>query len=112
MYDYTKSIRSYDVTSDTFAHLGFTNQLVKIKIKTRGYYEINFEINTFFESYAKNNFYKTTENLINLKHQNDTHPPLYLRANVTVQQFDEFHKTFNIKKRDGMYLKEDARIEF
>ena len=34
------SSRSYGVTSATFAHLGFTNQLVKIKIKTRGYYEI------------------------------------------------------------------------
>ena len=28
--------------------------------------------------------------------------------NVPVQQFDEFHKTFNIKKRDGMNLKEKA----
>lgn len=32
--------------------------------------------------------------------------------NVPVPQIDEFYKTFNIKKRDGMNLKEKARIEF
>lgn len=72
----------------------------------------NFDYKLFFESYAKNNFYKTTENVINLNHQNDTHPPLYLRVNVTVQQFDEFYKTFNIKRKDGMFLKKEDRIEF
>lgn len=72
----------------------------------------NFDYKLFFESYAKNNFYKTTENVINLNHQNDTHPPLYLRVNVTVQQFDEFYKTFNIKRKDGMFLKDEDRIEF
>ena len=72
----------------------------------------DFDYKLFFESYAKNNFYKTTENVINLNHQNDTHPPLYLRVNVTVQQFDEFYKTFNIKRKDGMFLKKEDRIEF
>ena len=72
----------------------------------------NFDYKLFFESYAKNSFYKTTENVINLNHQSDTHPPLYLRVNVTVQQFDEFYKTFNIKRKDGMFLKKEDRIEF
>lgn len=72
----------------------------------------NFDYKLFFESYAKNNFSKTTENVISLNHQNDTHPPLYLRVNVTVQQFDEFYKTFNIKRKDGMFLKKEDRIEF
>ena len=31
---------------------------------------------------------------------------------IYVPQIAEFHKTFNIKKREGMYLKEKARIEF
>jgi len=30
---------------------------------------------------------------------------------IYVPQFDEFYKTFNIKKREEMYLKEKARIE-
>ena len=31
---------------------------------------------------------------------------------IYVPQIDEFYNTFNIKKRDGMNLKEKARIEF
>ena len=31
---------------------------------------------------------------------------------IYVPQIDEFYKAFNIKKREGMYLKEKARIEF
>jgi len=72
----------------------------------------NFDYKLFFESYAKNNFYKTTENVIEYLHEKDTHPPYYLRVNITVQQFDEFYKTFNIKRKDGMFLKKEDRIEF
>ena len=31
---------------------------------------------------------------------------------IYAPQIAEFYKTFNIKKREGMYLKEKARIEF
>lgn len=50
-------------------------------IKEDFYQAVNYDRlkNEQLSSYAKNNFYKTTENLINLKHQNDTHPPLFLR---------------------------------
>ena len=72
----------------------------------------NFDYRLFFESYAENNFYKATEQFIKYLHENDSHPPYNLRVNITVQQFDEFYKTFNIKRKDGMYLKEKERIEF
>ncbi len=72
----------------------------------------NFDYKIFFESYAKNSFYKTTEKVTKYLHENDTHPPLYLRVNVTVQQFDEFYKAFNIKLKNGMYLEKKERIEF
>ena len=72
----------------------------------------NFDYKLFFESYAKNNYYKTTENVIEYLHEKDTHPPYYLRVNITVQQFYEFYKTFNIKRKDGMFLKDEDRIEF
>ena len=40
----------------------------------------------------------------------DPHPFNYLRANITVQQFDEFQETYDIKEGDGMYLAPEDRI--
>lgn len=41
---------------------------------------------------------------------NDPHPFNYLRANVTLQQFDEFIETYGIKPGDKMYLPKEGRI--
>ena len=41
----------------------------------------------------------------------DEHPFNYLRANVTLAQFDEFVETYNIQPGDGMYIPEDQRIK-
>ena len=40
----------------------------------------------------------------------DPHPFNYLRADITVQQFDEFQETYGVKKGDGMYLAPEDRI--
>ncbi len=40
----------------------------------------------------------------------DTHPADYIRANYTVQQFDEFYRTFNIKPNDNMYVAPGKRV--
>ena len=40
----------------------------------------------------------------------DTHPLSYQRVNVTLQQFDEFLETYDIKEGDGMYLAPEDRI--
>ncbi len=40
----------------------------------------------------------------------DPHPLHYLRGNVTMQQFDEFNETYDIKEGDGMYLAPENRI--
>ncbi|NLG04839.1 MAG: M13 family metallopeptidase, partial [Clostridia bacterium] len=40
----------------------------------------------------------------------DSHPLGYLRTNVTVQQFDEFIETYDIKEGDNMYLAPEDRI--
>ena len=41
----------------------------------------------------------------------DSHPYAYLRTNVTVAQFDEFYKAFNIKKSDKMYIPKADRVK-
>ena len=40
----------------------------------------------------------------------DSHPPMYLRCNVTLQQFDKFLETYDIQEGDGMYLAPEDRI--
>ena len=40
----------------------------------------------------------------------DPHPLHYLRGNVTMQQFDEFYETYDIKEGDGMYIAPEKRI--
>lgn len=41
---------------------------------------------------------------------NDVHPKACLRTNVTVQQFDEFYKAYDVKPGDNMYLAPEYRI--
>ena len=40
----------------------------------------------------------------------DPHPLHYLRSTATIQQFDEFYETYDIKEGDGMYLAPEKRI--
>lgn len=40
----------------------------------------------------------------------DTHPLNYLRVNATLQQFEQFHRTYGIREGDGMYLAPENRV--
>lgn len=40
----------------------------------------------------------------------DVHSPAKLRANLQVQNIDDFYTTFNIEKGDKMYLEKEDRI--
>ena len=40
----------------------------------------------------------------------DNHPLHYLRANVTMAQFDEFVDCYDLKEGDGMYMAPEDRI--
>ncbi|WP_024865058.1 M13 family metallopeptidase [Butyrivibrio sp. FCS014] len=51
----------------------------------------------------------TTEYMENQALSN-SHPLNYLRVNVTFSQFDEFYKTYGIKKWNGMYIAPKDRI--
>ena len=42
--------------------------------------------------------------------QVDVHGPCYLRANMPPRNFPEWYETFNVKKRDGMYLAPSKRV--
>ena len=40
----------------------------------------------------------------------DEHPLNFLRTNVTLMQFDEFIKTYDIQPGDGMYMDPAHRL--
>ena len=42
--------------------------------------------------------------------QVDVHGPAYLRTNMPPRNFPEWYATFNVKKRDGMYLPPSKRV--
>ena len=70
----------------------------------------NFDYQAFFRAYAESwariNTFEQEQYSVNY----DSHPPFYLRANATVQQFEEFYTAFDVKEGDGMYLAPEARI--
>lgn len=69
-----------------------------------------FDYKMFFEAFATNwrGIYPVEfEQYLNY---NDPHPKFYQRTNVTVQQFDEFYETYDIKPGDNMYLAPEERV--
>ena len=70
----------------------------------------DFDYKKFFEAYARlwaMRFVKSTEVW---RAQVDEHPLCYLRTNVTVMQFDEFQKAYDVHEGDGMYVAPEDRI--
>ena len=57
-----------------------------------------FDYDEFFRSYAELWVLKTTEEMYQVLLQ-DVHAPNYLRANVNVQQFEEFYETYGRAQR-------------
>lgn len=70
----------------------------------------NFDYAAFFTSYAQLWRDKETYDLVVARTQGDPHPLFFLRANVTLQQFDEFLTAFDIQPGDGMYLEPKDRV--
>ncbi|MBR5376270.1 MAG: M13 family peptidase, partial [Lachnospiraceae bacterium] len=72
--------------------------------------EKDFDYTKFFEQYAKVWRRLLTYEAEYERLTMDAHPIHYLRTNVTLQQFDEFLKAYDIKKGDNMYLAPEDRI--
>ena len=70
----------------------------------------SFDYDKFFTSYAHIwAFIRTRETELQRIMQ-DPHPLPYMRTNVTVQQYQEFYDTYDIKEGDGMYLAPEERV--
>jgi len=64
----------------------------------------------FFTNWATIWRMKATSQIEQLLLTLDVHAPNKLRANVQLQNLEEFYSTFDIKEEDGMYLPEDKRV--
>ena len=71
----------------------------------------NFNYDTFFRAFA-NVWLRHPMSMDGIRgYLNDEHPVPYLRANITVAQFDEFVETYNIQPGDRMYIPESERVK-
>lgn len=69
-----------------------------------------FDYDLFFRSYAELWRKACSLGVENTMAEVDVHPLAFLRSNVTVQQYDEFIKTYDLKPGDGMYVAPVNRI--
>ena len=93
------------VQTETIADMAGVKATLGIAKKYPG-----FDYKKFFTAYA--NLWKrisTRENIDMLLKQ-DVHALAFLRINAVIQQYEEFHKAFNIKPDDKMYLAPDERV--
>ena len=70
----------------------------------------DFDYDLFFRSYAKTWMEMPYDISYLPERAENEHPFEYLRANVTLAQFDKFYETYDIGPGDGMYIPESQRV--
>jgi len=71
----------------------------------------DFDYDLFFKSYARLWAANNTPEYMYKAGLYDCHPLSYLRTNITIAQFDEFYKTYDIKEGDDMYIAPEDRVK-
>ena len=110
-YNGFEPIPSYKVKGamlDTEAIADLTGVKCMLKIAAD---EPDFDYDLFFRTLASNWRTLTTLETEAYCIEQDSHPLAYLRTNAIVVQFEEFHRTYNTKEGDGMYLAPEYRLE-
>ena len=69
-----------------------------------------YDMNLFFQSYARVWREKTTIEALVSQVSSDPHPVSKLRVNLTLQNFEEFYSTYNVGPNHGMYLAPADRV--
>ncbi|OOM70705.1 neutral endopeptidase [Clostridium puniceum] len=70
----------------------------------------NPNLKELFENYATIWREVSTKELREYLLKNDPHAPKKIRVNAVLSQFEEFYKTYNIKKGDKMYVNPEDRV--
>ena len=71
----------------------------------------SFDYDTFFRQFARIWSSQISYDMERYLFENDEHPLDYLRINVTLAQYDEFTKTYDIQEGDGMFIPEGKRVK-
>ena len=93
------------VQGEAAADIGGVKVMLALSKKKSG-----FDYDLFFKSYARLWASLCQKEFADIRLNKDTHPFDYLRVNVTLQQFEEFHQFYGIKPGDGMYLAPEKRV--
>ena len=93
------------VQTEAIADMAGMKCMLKMAEKVDG-----FDYDKFFRTFASMWADIETIETVRNRIMTDVHPLRYLRPNVTVQQFEEFYRTYNVKEGDGMYLAPGERI--
>lgn len=92
------------VSGEAIADMGGMKFALHLAAQTPG-----FDYDAFFRAYAEMwRCHRTF--MMETLYNGDSHPTGMLRTNVTLMQFDEFQRTYDIQPGDGMYLPADERI--
>ena len=92
------------VSGEAIADMGGVKFALRIAADTP-----DFDYDAFFRAYAEMWRCHRTY-MVETMYSSDSHPTGMLRTNVTLMQFDEFQKTYDIQPGDGMYLPAEERI--
>ena len=113
LVDYYDNLKLFDdikysgtrVQGEAVADMGGMKSVLHIAAGIEG-----FDYQKFFEAFSRiwNCVFVKSSEVYYAKM--DTHPLCYLRINVTVSQFDEFQKAYDIKAGDGMYVAPEDKI--
>ena len=93
------------VNTEVIADMGSMKALLSIAAQTE-----DFDYDAFFRQNARMWRTQALESSYVNDIKRDKHPLAYLRANVTLAQFDEFVELYDIQEGDGMYFAPEDRI--
>ncbi len=93
------------VQTEAVADMAGVKCMLKMAEKIEG-----FDYDKFFRAYARLWGNVSSKECLESDVLMDSHPLPYLRVNVSLQQFDKFLETYDLKPGDGMYLAPEERI--
>ena len=93
------------LTGEAIADMGGVRVMLRLAEKQE-----SFDYREFFASFAENFAIHQTRKYGVERIAIDGHPEEHLRVNVTLSQFDEFAKTYDVKEGDGMYVAPEDRL--
>ena len=98
-------VQGKNIQAEAIADMAGIKALLKIAEGKEG-----FDYDAFFTAFATGWRRLNTREAEYYRLMQDEHPLQYLRTNVTLQQFDEFLDTYDIREGDNMYLAPEDRI--